>query len=383
MLPAADAVGRDISAASAAAPLTGRDRLVMRPERFGAMYDGEAGWPCETERLYELRDPLHTGRFAYLAACRDADAVADAARPRPVALDAGANTIRSPLFEYVFLPNNQLIFASLKVREGAGGPLRPAAGDADLLLHLDVRNFFSLDLTNKNVQSFVESTHAGELGFVGRLQFYLRLLFFKIDLKMAATANFYADAANIPMLVDVPVDAPRRLHPGSGMLFNFREREARLDLTHPLSNIKAADPAAIKKGYAALGAAAAAACRGRVCPYRLVGRLGSQSFVIDMAVPRFMVARGFYPQWVPHVGRFAAALDWDEPEDAVAANAGMYYETSGLPKGRYQVDYWIRMAADEVALQGRCPTTVALGRLLTPPTTATDQTVKAGMAPTH
>jgi hypothetical protein len=385
------ATDKALSASLKHMPLGLMDRLSFHKQHFGKRFDPSTlnaarGWPCPTERLYEIQDPSSSSRFAYLAACKES-AEKPSARPKPVKFTALKQTITSPLYEYIYKPNNQLIFTSLKVSESFAGPLRLATNEADLLLHLDVKNFFTLNLTNRNVNSFVESTHLAELGLVGRIQFYLRLLFFKIDLKMATMASFFTDSANIPMLVDVPVEARKHLNPGSGMLFDFIEKEARTDIRHPLSTVKKVDPSLIKRGYESLASQGLTACRGDHCPYRMLGKLGTQSFMIDITVPRLMVEHGFFPQWVDNVAAFTKAMDWATPSEATvkagASKVGVYFEVSGLPKGRYQVDYWIRMAKDKSELEGSCPASVAFKRAIETIPTQLRPEVITDSAPQH
>jgi hypothetical protein len=351
----APAPGEDLGKA----PLAAADRLSFRNETLGERVAAGAGAPCRTPFVVELRDALHAERFGYLAACDDAGAPL----PSPVHHDKQRLAIGSPLFEYVYQPNNQLIFSSLAVSPKAGGARLDAGSGADILLHIDPKGFFTMEFTNDDVQSFVEATNAGELGLVGRIQFYLKLLFLKIDLKMATVASWFSDSANIPMVMDVPADAPKNLHAGSGMLFNWLPRQTRF-AADGRSTVPRADGALALQGAAAVAKLGLGACRGDTCRYRQTGAIGDRAFTIDMTVGRELVERGFFPSWVDDVAAFKKAIGWsDEAEPEDKGRIALYFETSGLAKGQYTMDYWIRMGEPESDAD-TCPRRVDVVRLV-------------------
>lgn len=351
----------------ASKPLTTDDRVTFRPERFGQRFDGQGAFPCRTERLHEVQDKTKEGRFAYVARCDDPAGATRYTGGQPVRHLEGKRQIGSSLFDYVYQPNNQLVFDQLNVRvPGQAKPVVGARG-ADILLHLDVKNFLTLEFTNDNVQSFVESSHKGDVGMVGLINFYLKVLFFKIDLHMATTASWYQDAANLPMLIDVPVDAPSKLNAGSGMLFNWLPADSQVFANDPRSTVPHADPATILKGWQAHAARGLAKCSGDPCMYRLVGAIGSEAFTIDMIVPRDLVSKGFYPSWSGDLSALKVGNGWEsEGDDADKGRVAMYFETSGLPKGKYKMDYWIRMGGTQTAGVS-CPAPVQVTNVIPAP----------------
>lgn len=352
------AAGQTLSK-QALAPL---DRIAFARESFGPVRTPSDGAPCKTERLYELQDPAQAERFAYLAFCDDPQGTTRSKVTPPVALDQEQRRIRSPLFDYTYLASNQLLFSRLQLRGREDKILFNGGDDADILLHLDVKNFFTLNLTNANVQSFVEHTSAGSIGLVERLQFFLKLLVFKIDLKMATTASFFTDAAHLPMVMDIPLEPSEHLNPGSGMLFNWLPKDARLLPHAAASTAVIAEAGRLAQGPGALAKDGLKACKSGqdTCTYTLAGSIGSgaaaRAFFIDMVVPRALVAKGFYPLYVEDVARFKREAAWDE-EDSDFGRIAMYFEVSGLPKGQHKMDYWIRLG-DAAGASGACPASV-------------------------
>lgn len=347
-------------------PLEGPDRIALRVESFGLVRSAKDPAPCRTDRLYELQNPADPARFAYLAACDDpsgATRSTEGGGKGPVALDTKSLKINSGLFDYTYQPNNHLIFNKLTVRDLKSGKLFDGGSDADILLRLDPKLFFTLNLTNDNVQSFVEHTNVGPVGLVERIQFYLRVMLFKIDLKMATTASFFADSANLPMVMDIPLDPVEHLNAGSGMLFNWAPNEARLKPNGARSTTPAADARLIAKGGAGLAAVGLKNCKGGpTCSFLMEGAVGqgeaARPFFIEMAVPKTLVAKGFFPMHVEDVAAFKTAAAWDEPEPQDKGRVAMYFEVSGAPKGQHMMDYWIRLG--DGAGSGSCPAPVVV-----------------------
>ncbi len=342
------------------------DRIALRVEAFGPPASPKDPAPCKTERLYELESPAAPGKFAYLAACDDPTGKTRTEAPDPVEHDRKKRHMETALYDYDYLANNQLIFKRFSLHDPKTKKSVPSGKDADILLHLDVKKFFTIDLTNEGVQSFVEHSRNGELGLVGRIQFYLKLLFFKIDMKMATTGSWFTDAAHLPMVMDVPLDASDRLHSGSGMLFNWDPQESRFLPESKLSSVPIADPKLITGGLEALAAVGLKNCQAGAafCAYRMEGRVGTQDFYIDMSVPHTLVKRGFFPSFVPNVASFKKGVEWDDEPDAKdEKRIAMYFETAGLPKGQHKMDYWIRMG-DGSGKLSVCPQPVAVRRSL-------------------
>ena len=339
----------------------GADRLSLSTEGFGPARRPADGTPCRADTVYEVQDPTAPGRFAYLFACSDQAPIPAAG---PVTHVAARDHIETPVYAYDYLPNNQLIFDKLVVRDD--GKSYAGGSAADVLLHLDPKNFFTVELTNQNVQSFVEASRLGPVGLVGRIQFYMKVLFFKIDLHMATTASWFVDSANLPMVMDVPVDATDRLNLASGMLFNWLPDDARMLAVSNATTTPVAVPATILKGNSSLADVGLKNCRGDTCFFRSEGRIGAgegRPFFIDMTVPRSLVAKGFFPSFVGDLAAFRKNVGWDgtddEPDESDKGRVAMYFETSGLAKGRYKMDYWIRLG-NGAGQDGACPASVSV-----------------------
>jgi hypothetical protein len=339
------------------APLAPTDRLTLRREGFGAKLTAGLPAPCKAPNLVELQNPDTPTAYAYLAACTDPPP----ALQGPVSHDEPGHTIDATRYRYTYQPNNQLMYKSM-LAKGPWGSLS-AGHDADLAMHIDVANFFTMDFANKDVESYVHNVNTGPVGMVASIDFFLRVLFFKVDLKMATTVGFYGDSAHIPTVIDVPVDSASTLNLGSGILYTWVRGAARIDQSQPQTTMPNADPARILASIEREAAAGLPYCEGDICRFRLSGKIGSEVFALDINAPKEIVARGFYPQWVGDVGAFKKAMGWDDDPQDGPDQVAVFFDNSGLHKGTYRFDEWLRIGqADTVT--ATCPRAVkALGRV--------------------
>jgi hypothetical protein len=232
-------------------------------------------------------------------------------------------------------------------------------------MHFDVKGFPNFDFDKNHIESYVQASNAGELGIATSIDFFLRFLFFKINLKMTTLAAFYGDSANIPMVVDVPVKAPRFLNPGSGLLYSWDIQSARVDFSHPDTRFPAVSASVIKAGGEAFRQIGLQYCtdpKSERCTFRFLGQIRDLPFVMDIYVPRIMVENSFFPVWVGDPAEFRKELGW-RPTPVSPDVAGVYFENSGLPKGRYQLDYWIKVGND----LNSCPVAINLRRIFPRP----------------
>ena len=337
------------------APAEGKRDLHFFTSAFGPQATAEDGFPCAADRMIQMESD---GRMGYFATCSPASPPLDQVRQRPVVLDAERHKVVSPHYSYEYYPNNQLLFKKLSITEAGTSFL--ASSDAEMLLHLDIKKFFTLNFTNDNVESYLNNLQEGFVGSSANIAFFVRVLMFKVSIKMAALASFYDRSANIPIAVDVPVDARSNLNHGSGMLYSWKNDEAVIDRMANDEDLPAYDGAAILAGPEALAKIGQRYCRGEICTFRLKGHVRSLPYALNINVPRDVVALGFYPMFVGDTGKFKRDLKWDDEAVNEPGRAAMFFANSGLPKGQYRLDHWVRMgeSPQEIA---NCPAKITVG----------------------
>lgn len=335
------------------------DRINLRREKFGNRLQSSDVAPCKTTGGIELKNPDTPGQYAYLVTCSNA---ADYAfeHNTPVSIDTNIHKITAPSFEYDYQPNNQLMYKNM-IAKGKY-PFKPeiAVANSDVNIHMNIKKFFTMDFTNKNVESYVTVNRSGPVGMVGSIDFFLRLLVFKIDLKMATTVGFYEDSGHIPSIIDVPRDAPKMLNPGSGLMYLWTQKSAKFDQSNPERTMPFMQPKAALAGWETHAKKGLPYCVGDTCNFRLRGKVVGESFGLDINVGKDLVERGFFPSWVPDVAQFKKDMGWDKNPSESNDVVGVYFENGGLLKGQYKLEQWIRIGSEE-SISTVCPRQVDVG----------------------
>lgn len=333
-------------------PLSANDRMVMRVENFGSKANSKMHQPCRTKKIFEIKDAAKE-RYAYLAQCESIKAQF----PPVVTHDPKKRMIDAELYRYKYLKNNQLMYEKLIATDRASNREFVGAAHANMILHLDVKRFLTLDFNNDDVNSEITGSYTGPVGTLSNISFFLNLLFFEIDLKMDTSVAFFGDSGLIPVKFEAPMEGV--LNPGSGMLYHWQAADSKINHVKTSSTLPYANPKEILAGPKTLAKSGLGFCKDQ-CEYRMQGSIGTTPYSLDINVPRYMVEAGFYPIFIQDLGAFAKEMDWDLEEEPPADTIAIYFENSGLPKGFHQMEQWIRMGEAKES----CPRSVALTREL-------------------
>lgn len=322
-----------------------------------------AQFPCAASAMREVR---MGARYAYLAKCSPGSPALNGNWPTVASMDRAANSVRTSRYEYEYVPNNQLMFSSLRLKTAVDKEPIEVSKEAQILLHLDIKHFFTLNFTNDSVESYLSNESSGPVGLSAAMAFSLKILMFKLKIKITALAGFFERSANIPMFIDVPVDAPSNLNHGSGLLYSWKNVAATIDRSKPEIDLPAYDSERIKKGPEALAPLGARYCNGAWCTFRMLGQVNGSPYGMTVKVPRSVVELGFFPMYVDNIKKFKKDLEWDDDAKDSADRVAIFFPNSGLPKGQYRLDYWIQM--EELGQPSRplaqCPQQGEFGRVI-------------------
>lgn len=337
------------------------DRLLLNPDQFGpkkqvsTSVDKASGNPlryynfpgCTSSYVFEIAEASRAEHVAYLAVCGGKTQLEPTT---PVTYDTQQFNLRSPSYLYSFQPTNHMLFKEISLYPN----FIQVAKKASMIIHNDIRNFFNLNLSGQDLESYLEEYRSGPLSLVGRLKFYLKILFFKIKLSLTTDASFFADSAHIPQVITIPPRAEGRLNPTSGILYSWSLPEGALvDPQMPV-----AQPKLAKDGIEKVAEMAAPYCSGGNCSFKIKVVVGNRSIGMQFGLPRQLITRGFFPQMVKDVDGFKKQASWAD-EDEVG-NSGLYFETSGLPAGSFGYDFWLQLGDSTET----CPRTVSFKRIL-------------------
>jgi hypothetical protein len=324
-----------------AKPIDGNDLMAFRMDGFGAPLDKhKERLPCEGPVVHEILDRSQV-RYAYLTSC--GPLAPPAPKPQSVTFDTKGNRLESPLYRYLFNPDNYMQFDSIAFRNAQGG-FDEIASDSRLLIRADVRNFFSMQFDSDEIESQLEASRVGAIGNMARVSFFLRILFFKIRMSLSTDVAFYDDSGHIPMQVNIPVNAYDHLHPASGIVYSWalapRAANAPAQVSMPRLDVPLT-----RKGYKELAKGGLSFCKSNDCIYSYSVDVGSKRLSMDLRIARDLVERGFYPQFVDDVAAHGADMGWDIDVPKGQRRIGFYFEVSGLPAGGHPWDFWLRLGS--------------------------------------
>lgn len=321
--------------------LTPHDRLSFDISKFSERYDEDAqkkskvNLPCGTKELIELE---YQGRYAYLMTCEPHPM---SLQPKPVTHDEKARTVKTEDYSYIYTPTNHLVFEDIKIKGPDGTSMIGVAKDSDLLIVGDVKKFFTLYFDSSDIDAEIKYQRQGPMGLMGGMEFFLRILAFKIDLQLLPEVNFFEDSVFMPMMMTLPVDARTYLRRGSGIYYSWASEEgvewlwneSRLDdldleLLNPNSTLPLSKPSPKH-------------CDSRYCLYTIVAKAKGRPFVMNFKINRKAADLGFFPQLIRDVPAAEAKIKHKLGRHPGKGRVAIYFETARLPKGTHTWDFWI------------------------------------------
>lgn len=314
------------------------DRLSFPIDAFRKRYEkaGSAVLPCGSRDLIELE---FQKTYAYLMTC-EPDPVS--LQPRPVLHDEDKRTVKSANYSYVYTKNNHLVFEDIKVAPtDPKQAMVPVAKDSDLLIVGDVKKFFTLYFDSSDIDAEIKYKRQGPMGLMGGMEFFLRILAFKIDLELLPEVNFFEDSMFMPMMMTLPVDAKTYLRRGSGIYYSWASapdvewlwNESRLDDL----NLDLLDP----NTRLPLNRPNPKRCDSRYCLYTIVAKAKGRPFVMNFKIARKAANLGFFPQLIRDVPAAEKKIGHKLGRFPAAGRIAIYFETARLPKGTHTWDFWI------------------------------------------
>jgi hypothetical protein len=310
--------------------------------------------PCSSGAIYEVST---AAGVAYLTSCAAMANSVPARFPARVTFDQAHHTLQSRFYRYRFNPDNYMQFASIAF-PGARGEWDEVASDSRLLIHADIKNFFTMRFDSRQIVSRLEASRLGPIANLARLSFFLRILLFKVRMSLATDVGFFVDSAHIPMQVDLPVNAYERLNSGSGILYSWHLASAAVVATKTM-RMPRLDPALVHMGFKDLAKLGLNYCHGDSCLFNYTVDFHGQQLSMALDLRRSLVEKGFFPMFVADTHKPSEAMGWGLDAEEDTKHIGMYFEVSGLPEGAHPWDFWLRLGApDQVQLS--CPQAVAL-----------------------
>ncbi|MFK7872316.1 MAG: hypothetical protein AB8C84_03975 [Oligoflexales bacterium] len=262
----------------------------------------------------------------YIIRCQTSDKLSDFGA---VSYNTERSFIQTPHYTYQFDPLNQMLFQDIAI----GG--ESIVKNADLMIRADFKKFFTFHFRREHIQSNIHQQQSWFSGLATQINFFLKILFFKIELALSSDLFFYPDSGHIPMVLMLPAHAKNYVHPGSGLLYSWEN--AHQDLNWSYSMPKIQEQLFPKKEQ--IQQVVKESCKNNLCIFSLTGSFKNKQFVMHFHLPKYLVEGGFYPTFVPNLQNWGQHF----PDYKETPRTGVYFEASQILKGRHTWNFWIQL----------------------------------------
>ncbi|WP_141736071.1 hypothetical protein [Oligoflexus tunisiensis] len=323
-------------------PIVPFDRLTFFTKQFGPKFDGKGAGPCQSTNVVELDAP---GGFAYLASCPEAFVPKDFTDP--VTLQEKDRMVTAKYYRYHYSERNHLVFDAIHLADPAFQTFHPVASQSDLLIVGDVKNFFTLHFDSEDIDAFISSKRSGDMGLMGGLKFYLRILYFKIKMSLMPEVNFFDDSVFMPMILTLPVNAKKYLRRGSGIYYTWlgdKDTEWLWDASE-LENLDLQVLNPDFEGSARMPSEKY--CDRSKCRYKILGRNHGRLFALHFEISRKAAELGFFPRLIRDMPAVEKMIKHPVSRYPAQNRIGVYFETAQMPEGEHTWDFWIHFPEQE------------------------------------
>ena len=320
------------------------DRLTFSKEIInGDYWSQKEKAPCDFIHSSQV---MNNQRYLYLFVCKKKQPIFQS----PIRFDEKQRIVASDAYQYLYDENNQLSFREITMQGKQSSSWEKIAFNAEQVILADVKRFFTLKFDASDVSAKLLKKVSGSTSLIGLLQFYLKILFFKIELSLTPEVQFYEDSLYMPMSLFSPVEAKEYINKGSGIFYSWQSPASvqwDIEGAEIPRFVKPKEFSQISKKF----------CNDKYCRFSLSGKTKQNKFELNFSIQKNIADLKFYPQLITDFSKINDAFD-ETITKSSQNRIGVFFETSQLPKGNHYWDFWIRF--DD--LKGQCPAKVKLTR---------------------
>jgi|GEM_PF-6528273 len=313
--------------------LTRTSRVVLESSNFGSEAPATALVGCKNT-LSRIKLPAESS-YAYIGTCK-----LDVSSTVPVrgkfSYNPSTREFETPGIRYQHKETNEFLFTKSYFKVGNAWEL--IAENAGFNMYLNPKRFFALSFDDSKVQTKMHEYKAGPNALGANLSFYLKWLFFKLNLRTDSNATFFANSVHLPMVFKIPFDVKHRLKFGSGFLFFWKNTGLKYESPESGKGMPVLD---YKKHIAKDGQLIKKAlefCGGTSCTYTMRAKTNAGTpFLVQMQVPKYLVKTGFFPMYVAQPKSFIKEMGWNWKKD-LTGHLAIYHEASTMQKGLHRLD---------------------------------------------
>ena len=136
-----------------------------------------------------------------------------------VEFDIARSTISTSRYKYKFNPDNYLVIDRVDIKQKSN--LLHLIDSSTLFLRADLKYFFTLSINQNSIESDLEAYKVGPIRCIARVNFNYTILKLNFDLGMYTEVSFFANAIELPAMIDNPLDGYKILNDGSQFYYGF------------------------------------------------------------------------------------------------------------------------------------------------------------------
>ena len=334
---------------------TRQSRVILESKHFGKKAPARAHAECKKQKVpLSLVELPAEKSFLYVGTC--SLPTKNVQKPAPkFSYIPKLRKFETPGIRYVHKETNEFLFTESYFKVADKWEL--VAKNAGFNMYLNPKRFIPINFDDTRVQTKMHEFKSGANALSASLSFYLKFLFFKINLRTDSNATFFENSVHLPMVFKVPFDVKNRLKHRSGFLFFWENTGLRYHGLDSGKSIPVLDYQKHKPGDQSLVKKALQFCGGRSCTYSIRASTGAGTpFLVQMQIPKYMVEKGFFPMHVPKPKQFIKKMGWKWKKDLTGHQA-IYHEGSTITKGLHRLDIWISFDGEKTTRSGAktCP----------------------------
>lgn len=139
---------------------------------------------------------------------------------RKIAFNANKRTISTPIYEYSYESEKNILFKSIKANQMQ----RPLLSKSELKAYLKPKYLFNMKFRDEDLISQITSISQGAQSLSLEVAMALNILAMKINNQICCDVSFYEDALYFPVVLDLPFSGSS-FAKGSGVFFGFQTDE--------------------------------------------------------------------------------------------------------------------------------------------------------------
>lgn len=133
--------------------------------------------------------------------------------------------VKTSRYIYRFDQKNYLVVNGIDMVQRESAQVVPLIDSSTFYMKADLKYFLTLEVHQKDIQSFLEAYKIGPIRAIVRVTFFYRFLKINFELGMYTEVSLFSNSVLLPAVMYNPLDGSRSLNNGSGFYYGFAINE--------------------------------------------------------------------------------------------------------------------------------------------------------------